>query len=63
MGNVITLACCSGSIGEKNVEEEEEDKLTFSEYIEAPHMKTPHIIEQLSILPRSLSETTTIPAR
>ena len=66
MGNVTTIVCCSGSIGENNVEEEVEDKLTVAEQIEnnddTPQMKTPHIIQQQSVLPRSWSETT-LPVR
>ena len=68
MGSIITtVACCNGTIGEKNVDEEVEDKLTFAEKIEnndeTPQMKTPYIIQQQSVLPRSWSETTTIQAR
>jgi hypothetical protein len=63
----LTIACCSGSIGENNVDEEVEDKLTIAENIEnndeTPQMKTPYIIQQQSVLPRSWSETTTIQAR
>ena len=62
----MTIVCCSGSIGENNVEEEVEDKLTFAEQIEnnddTPQMKTPHIIQQQSVLPRSWSEAT-LPVR
>ena len=68
MGSIITtVACCSGNIGENNVDEEVEDTLTVAENIdnndETPHMKTPYIIQQQSVLPRSWSETTTIQAR
>jgi hypothetical protein len=67
MGSIITtVACCSGSIGENNVDEEVEDTLTIAEKVEnndeEPHMKTPYIVQQ-SVLPRSWSETTTIQAR
>jgi hypothetical protein len=66
MGNVMTIVCCSGSIGENNVEEEVEDRLTLAENIknndDTPQMKTPHIIQQQSVLPRSWSETT-LPVR
>jgi len=66
MGSVLTVVCCSGSIGENNVEEEVEDRLTLAENIknndEVPQMKTPHIIQQQSLLPRSWSETT-LPVR
>ena len=41
MGSVLTIVCCSGSIGENNVEEEVEDKFTVGENVqnndEAPH--------------------------
>ena len=61
MGSVLTIVCCSGSIGENNVDEEVEDKLTVAEKIEnndeAPHMRIPALIQQ-SVLPRSWSETT-----
>ena len=70
MGSIIitTIACCSGNIGENNVDEEVvEDTLTVAENIEnndeTPQMKTPYIIQQQSVLPRSWSETTTIQAR
>ena len=67
MGSVLTVACCSGSIGENNVDEEVEDKLTLAEHIEnndeAPHMKIPLLVQQQSAFPRSFSETTTIQAR
>ena len=66
MGSVLTVVCCSGSIGENNVEEVE-DKFTVGENVqnndEAPHMKMPALIQQQALFPRSLSETTTIPAR
>jgi hypothetical protein len=66
MGSVLTVVCCSGSIGENNVEEEVEDRLTLAENIKnndkVPQMKTPHIIQQQSLLPRSWSETT-LPVR
>ena len=67
MGSIITtIACCSGNIGENNVDEEVEDKINIAENIdnndETPQMKTPYIFQQ-PVLPRSLSETTTIPAR
>ena len=67
MGNVTTIVCCSGSIGENNVEEEVEDKFTVGENVQnnddVPHMKMPALIQQQALFPRSLSETTTIPAR
>ena len=66
MGSIITtIACCSGNIGENNVDEEVEDKINIAENIdnnESPQMKTPYIIQQ-PVLPRSFSETTTIPTR
>ena len=43
MGSVLTIVCCSGSIGENNVEEEVEDKFTVGENVQnnddVPHMK------------------------
>ena len=67
MGSVLTVVCCSGSIGENNVEEEVEDKFTVGENVQnnddAPHMKMPALIQQQALFPRSLFETTTIPAR
>ena len=67
MGSIVTtVACCNGSIGENNVDEEVEDRLTLAENIknndDTPQMKTPHIIQQQSVLPRSWSETT-LPVR
>ena len=67
MGSIITtIACCSGNIGENNVDEEVEDKMTFAEKVEnndeTPQIKTPYIFQQ-PVLPRSFSETTTIPTR
>ena len=64
MGSVLTVVCCSGSIGENNVEEEVEDKINVGENNEeAPHMRMPALVNQQSVLPRSWSETTTIAAR
>jgi hypothetical protein len=65
MGSVLTIVCCSGSIGENNVDEEVEDKLTIAEHVEnneeASRMKIPLLVQQQAVLPRSSSETTTIP--
>ena len=67
MGSVLTVVCCSGSIGENNVEEEVEDKFTVGENVQnnddAPHMKMPALVQQQAAFPRSLSETTTIPTK
>ena len=67
MGSVLTIVCCSGSIGENNVEEEVEDKFTVGENVQsnddAPYMKMPALVQQQALFPRSLSEITTIPAR
>jgi hypothetical protein len=67
MGSVLTIVCCSGSIGENNVEEEVEDKFTVGENVQnnddAPQMRMPALVQQQAAFPRSLSETTTIPAR
>ena len=41
MGSIITtIACCSGNIGENNVDEEVEDKITVAENLE--NDETPH---------------------
>ena len=67
MGSVLTVVCCSGSIGENNVEEEVEDKFTVGENVQnnddAPQMRMPTLVQQQAVFPRSLSETTTIPVR
>ena len=34
MGSVVTIVCCSGSIGENNVDEEIEDKINVGEKID-----------------------------
>ena len=66
MGGQVSIrcGCCSGKTeGNDNFDEEVEDKFTICENNdETPQMKTPYIIQQ-PVLPRSLSETTTIPAR
>ena len=66
MGSIVTtVACCSGNIGENNVDEEVEDKITVAENVEndeTPQIKIPNIIQQQSLLPRSWSETT-LPVR
>ena len=68
MGSIVTtVACCNGSIGENNVEEEVEDRLTLAENIknndDVPHMKMSALIQQQALFPRSFSETTTIPIK
>ena len=66
MGSIITtIACCSGNIGENNVDEEVEDKVTVAENFEndeTPQIKIPNIIQQQSVLQRTWSETT-LPVR
>ena len=66
MGSIITtIACCSGNIGENNVDEELEDKITVAENVEndeTPQIKIPNIIQQQSVLQRTWSETT-LPVR
>jgi|LauGreSBDMM110SN_4_FD.fasta_scaffold908524_2 hypothetical protein len=66
MGSIITtIACCSGNIGENNVDEEVEDKITVAENVEndeTPQIKIPNIIQQQSVLQRTWSETT-LPVR
>ena len=62
MGSIITtIACCSGNIGENNVDEEVEDKITVAENFEndeTPQIKIPNIIQQQPVLQRSWSEKT-----
>ncbi len=66
MGSIVTtVACCNGSIGENNVDEEVEDKITVAENVEndeTPQIKIPNIIQQQSVLQRTWSETT-LPVR
>ena len=66
MGSIInTIACCSGNIGENNVDEEVEDKITVAENVEndeTQQIKIPNIIQQQSVLQRTWSETT-LPVR
>jgi hypothetical protein len=70
MGGQISIhcGCCSGKTeGHENFDEEVEDKFTVGENVQntddVPHMKMPALIQQQALFPRSLSETTTIPAR
>ena len=62
MGSIITtIACCSGNIGENNVAEEVEDKITVAENFEndeTPQIKIPNIIQQQPVLQRTWSEKT-----
>jgi hypothetical protein len=62
MGSIITtIACCSGNIGENNVDEEVEDKITVAENFEndeTPQIKIPNIIQQQPVLQRTWSEKT-----
>ena len=62
MGSIITtIACCSGNIGENNVDEEVEDKITVAENVdndETPQIRIPNIIQQQPVLQRSWSEKT-----
>jgi len=54
MGSVVTIVCCSGSLGESNVDEEIEDKINVGEQIDNyddPQIKMP-------VLHRSFSERT-----
>ena len=34
MGSVVTIVCCSGSLGENNVDEEIEDKINVGERVD-----------------------------
>ena len=57
MGNVVTIICCSGSLGENNVDEEIEDKIDVEEKVDNyddPQIKMP-------VLHRSFSERTSTP--
>ena len=56
MGSVVTIVCCSGSLGENNVDEDIEDKITLGENVDnyddsQSQMKMP-------VLHRSFSERT-----
>ena len=33
MGSVVTIVCCSGSLGENNVDEEIDDKINLGEKV------------------------------
>ncbi len=59
MGSIVTtVACCNGSIGENNVDEEVEDKITVAE--EMNNYDDPQI--KMPALHRSWSQTT-LPVR
>ena len=54
MGSVVTIACCSGSLGENNVDEEIEYKINVGEMVDnydESQIKMP-------VLHRSFSERT-----
>ena len=52
MGSVVTIVCCSGSLGENNVDEEVEDKIAVEiDNYDAPQIKMP-------VLHKSYSERT-----
>ena len=64
MGSLVfTAACCSGSIGENNVDEEVEDKFNIRSSLdnEEPKMNTPLIVQQQPVLNRTWSERTLPP--
>jgi hypothetical protein len=56
MGSVVTIVCCSGSLGENNVDEEVEDKLTVAEKISNYDDSQSQI--RMPVLHRSFSERT-----
>jgi hypothetical protein len=62
MGSIITtVACCNGSIGENNVDEEVEDKLTVAEKISNSHPLDDDDSQsqiRMPVLHRSFSERT-----
>ena len=64
MGSIITtISCCSGNIGENNIDEEVEDKTNIQSSIdnEEPKMNTPLIVQQQPVLNRTWSERTLPP--
>jgi hypothetical protein len=60
MGSVVTIVCCSGSLGENNVDEEVEDKLTVAEKISNSYPLDDDSQSQIRmpVLHRSFSERT-----
>ena len=58
MGSVVTIVCCSGSLGENNVDEEIEDKITLGENVDNYDDSQSQI--KMPVLHRSFSEKTLI---
>ena len=60
MGSVLTVVCCSGSIGENNVDEEIEDKMNVGENVKNSHPLDDDYQSQIRmpVLHRSFSERT-----
>ena len=56
MGSVVTIVCCSGSLGENNVDEEIEDKITHGENVDNYDDAQSQI--KMPVLHRSFSERT-----
>jgi hypothetical protein len=56
MGSVVTIVCCSGSLGENNVDEEIEDKITLGENVDNYDDSQSQI--KMPVLHRSFSERT-----
>ena len=56
MGSVVTIVCCSGSLGENNVDEEIEDKITLGENVDNYDDTQSQI--KMPVLHRSFSERT-----
>ena len=56
MGSVVTIVCCSGSLGENNVDEEIEDKITLAENVDNYDDSQSQI--KMPVLHRSFSERT-----
>ena len=59
MGSVVTIVCCSGSLGENNIDEEIEDKIIVGENIDNSNSDDPQI--NMPILHKSFSERTLTP--
>ena len=56
MGSVVTIVCCSGSLGENNVDEEIDDKITVGEKMDNYDDSQSQI--RMPVLHRSYSERT-----
>ena len=58
MGSVLTVVCCSGSIGENNVDEEIEDKINVGENVKNSQSDDSQSQIRMPVLHRSFSERT-----